>query len=323
MSRPSFLRQEGNESALRPIVATVAVAALVLGLVAALVPGIGGVVASTVGVFVGSPVLVVLVALGGGAYGILQLYRTGTSEPEPNPLVGLNPERAHYDENAISGDDIDKSVEAVGGELPESNAKDWWTYREKNDVQSSLEGVATRVLASEHDVSADAATRLVETGEWTDDPRASAFLGTDTPDLPLKLQFFDWLSGEAYQRRVEATVEAIARHAGVATGEGADGQGRTATGSALPVHTASETERIRAAAAELAPDASSSSDDGPTSMADVRLDAPPEGDDASTTAATADAASTGTGSETSPSDGTPSAGDDASMELAAERGGED
>ena len=309
MSRPSFLQE--NESVLRSLVATVAGAALVLGLVAAMVPGIGDVVASTVGVVVGSPVLVVLVAFGGGAYGLVQLYRTGVDEPEPNPLVALNPERAHYDENAISGEDIDKSVEAVGGELPESSAKDWWTYREKNDVQSSLEGVATRVLASEHDVSADAAAKLVESGEWTDDPRASAFLGTDTPDLPLKLQFLDWLSGEAYQRRVAATVDVIARHAGVTTGEDADEDtGRTATGSALPVHTASETERIRAAAAELAPDASATDDDGTTSMPDVRLDAPTE---------TADGSTTGTNA----SDGARSAGEDVSAELAAEHGGED
>lgn len=308
MSPLSFLRQEGTESAVRPVVAVVAGAALVLGLVAAVVPGIGGVVADTVGVVVGSPVLVVLVALGGGAYALVQLYRTGASEPEPNPLVELAPERAHYDENAIVGADIDESVEAVGGELPESSAKDWWTYRERNDVQSSLEGVARRVLASEHDVGPDAAAKLVETGEWTEDPRASAFLGTDTPDLPLRLQFVDWLSGEAYQRRVAATVDAIARHAGVATGEDAgDGRGRTATGSALPVHTASATERIKAAAAELEPAASAADDDGTTSMADVRLDAP---------TGTTDAAERGSAADQL------SASDDASAELAAEPGGE-
>ncbi|WP_323676219.1 hypothetical protein [Halorubellus sp. PRR65] len=350
MNRPSFLRQEGNEGVLRPLVAAVAAVALVLGLVAALVPGVGDVVANTVGVFVGSPVLVVLIAMGGGAYGLLQLYRTGADESEPNPLVGLAPERAHYDENAITGDDIDKSVEAVGGELPESDAKDWWTYREKNDVRSSLEAVAGRVLANEHDVGREAATRLLETGEWTDDPRASAFLGTDTPDLPLKLQFFDWLSGEAYQRRVEATVEAIARHAGVATGGDAEaGDGRTATGSALPVHTATETERIRAAAAELAPDEPSTSDGGPSSMADVRLDGPPgaAADAGTSTASTANASDAadhgvaaddetldGASTDDADADGSSAGGEDAggsstdgedadaSVELAAEGGGE-
>lgn len=322
MSRPSFRRQAGNESALRSVVALVGASALVLGVVAALVPGVGDVVASTVGVVVGSPVLVVLVALGGGAYGLLELYRTGSTEPEPNPLVRLAPERAHYDENAISGEDIDKSVEAVGGELPESSAKDWWTYREKNDVQSSLESVAVRVLASEHDVSTEAATRLVESGEWTDDPRASAFLGTDTPDLPLKLQFVDWLSGEAYQRRVAATVDAIARHAGVATPDAGDDDGRTATGSALPVHAAAESERLRAAAEELMPDADGSGDeDGATSMADVRLDdAVADGD----TASGDDAASTSDEStpSTAPIPASSGEGDDADVEVATESGGE-
>jgi hypothetical protein len=268
----------GDEDVLRPFLAVVGACALVLGVVAAFVPGGGDAVAGSVGVVVGSPIIVVLVTLAGGVYGLLHLYRTGSSESTRNPLVGLAPERAHYGNHTVAGEGIDESVEAVGGELPESKAKDWWTYREKKDVQSALETVSVRVLASEHDVSEAAAQRLVDSGEWTRDPRAAAFLGSDAPELPLKLQFWDWLSGEAYQRRVEATVDEIARHAGVGALDDDESAGRTAADSALPVHETPEAERIAVAAADLA-DAdlagSDSTDDQvrATSMADVRLEA--------------------------------------------------
>jgi hypothetical protein len=314
VNRPSFLRQPGNDGLLRPALSVVGAGALVLGLVAAFVPGAGAVVARTVGVVVGSPVIVVLVTLAGGLYGLFHLYRTGSTESVENPLVDLDPERAHYSSHSISGEDIDQSVEAVGGELPESEAKDWWTYREKNDVQSALETVSVRVLASEHDVSAAAAEELVASGEWTQDPRAAAFLGADAPDLPLKLQFVDWLSGEAYQRRVEATVDEIARHAGVGGGTDADVD-RTAADSALPVHETAEAKRIAVAADELADSDSPDDTTQATSMADVRLDAQTDesesekpGRDGATAAAEATVDDEGTNRV---------------VEVAAESGGED
>ena len=347
MSRPSFLRQPGDDGVLRPIRSVVGAGALVLGFVAAFVPGVGDVVAGTVGTVVGSPVIVVLVTLAGGGYGLFHLYRTGSTESTGNPLVGLDPERAHYGDHTVSGEDIDESVEAVGGELPESEAKDWWTYREKNDVQSALETVSVRVLASEHDVSTAAAEALVASGEWTRDPRAAAFLGSDVPELPLKLQFVDWLSGEAYQRRVEATVDEIARHAGVG-GEGeAAASGRTAADSALPVHETPEAERIAAAADELAGGDSAETSGAPTSMADVRLDAAVEegttrGDGTATSSESTGASEESTASTTEStaasvesvgssaevgSDDEAAGGDgadpDRAVEVAAESGGED
>ena len=313
MNRPSFLRQPGNDSLVRPLLSVVGAGALVLGFVAAFVPSVGDVVAGSVGVVVGSPVIVVLVTLAGGLYGLFHLYRTGSAESRPNPLVGLAPERAHYGGHSVSGEDIDESVDAVGGELPESEATDWWTYREKNDVRSALETVSVRVLASEHDVSSDAAKRLVESGEWTRDPRAAAFLGSDAPELPLKLQFVDWLSGEAYQRRVEATVDEIARHAGV---DGEDeASGRTATDSALPVHETAEAEWITAAAGEVAGGDGAADATSATSISDVRLDAGPEDGETATTGR--DEASDATGTTVDDEEATPAA------EVAAERGGDD
>jgi hypothetical protein len=342
VSRPSFLRQPGNDGVLRPILSVVGAGALVLGFVAAFVPGAAGIVTRTVGTVVGSPVIVVLVTLAGGGYGLFHLYRTGSTESTGNPLVGLDPERAHYGDHTVSGEDIDESVEAVGGELPESEAKDWWTYREKNDVQSALETVSVRVLASEHDVSTAAAEALVASGEWTEDPRAAAFLGSDAPELPLKLQFVDWLSGEAYQRRVEATVDEIARHAGV--GGEAEASGRTAADSALPVHETPEAERIAAAADDHADGESTEASGAATSIADVRLDAAVDdgatgGNGTATSGESTAASEESTGSSTdvgaeSTVPSTDVGGDDEAaegegadaeraVEVAAESGGED
>lgn len=315
MNPPSFLPQAGNDGLLRPLLSVVGAGALVLGVVAAFVPGVGDAVAGSVGVVVGSPAIVVLVTLAGGLYGLFHLYRTGSAGSRTNPLVGLAPERAHYGNHSVSGEDIDESVEAVGGELPESEAKDWWTYREKNDVRSALETVSVRVLASEHDVSSDAAKRLVESGEWTRDPRAAAFLGSDAPELPLKLQFVDWLSGEAYQRRVEATVDEIARHAGVGGEDEGEGSGRTAADSALPVHETPEAERIAAAAGGVdgADGTADATTTRATSISDVRLDAEIDDDETATTGRDDGRDATGVDDE----DANPA------VEVAAESGGDD
>jgi hypothetical protein len=326
VNRPSFLRQSGNEGVLRPVLSAIGAGALVLGMVAAFVPGAGDVVARTAGVVVGSPVIVVLVTLAGGGYGLFHLYRTGAAESTRNPLVALDPERAHYGGHSVSGEDIDESVEAVGGELPESDAKDWWTYREKNDVRSALETVSVRVLASEHDVTSDAARDLVESGEWTQNPRAAAFLGSDAPDLPLKLQFLDWLSGEAYQRRVEATVDEIARHAGVGGETEDENSERTAADSALPVHETPEAERVAAATGEHGDGDSAGGATRATSMSDVQLAA--DIDESDATATERDGASDATATErdgASDATGATVEDDDANraVEVAAESGGED
>jgi hypothetical protein len=315
VNRPSFLRQPGDDGVGRPLLSVVGACALLLGLVTAFVPGAGDVVAGSVRVVLGSPVIVVLVTLGGGAYGLFHLYRTGSAASEENPLVGLDPERAHYGSHNVSGENIDESVDAVGGELPESEAKDWWTYRERNEVTSALETVTVRVLASEHDVSSDAAERLVASGEWTQDSRAAAFLGSDAPELPLKLQFVDWLSGEAYQRRVEATVDEIARHAGVGSEDDDEASDRTAADSALPIHETPESERTAATASESASDDSGSEASAATSVADVRLDA--EMDERETRATGRDRASAATEAPTDDADA------DRAVEVAADRGGDD
>lgn len=214
MNLPGFLG--GDEDSRRRLVAGIGYLAVVLAAITAFVPVVGDAIAATVGVVVGAPPIIVVAGLVGGGYALVQLYRTGSEESDRTPLVYENPERAHYSENHVAGSEIDDSIEAIGGELPESESKDWWTYREKNDVKESLSAVAMTVLADEHDVSRERAAKMLEAGTWTDDPRAARFLGDESAAaLPLRVQFYDWLSGEAYERRVEATIGAVAAHAGL------------------------------------------------------------------------------------------------------------
>ena len=55
------------------------------------------------------------------------------------------------------------------------------------------------------------AARAVETGEWTDDPAAAAFVGgPDAPAVPLRVWFRDVLSDEgAFHRQTTRTIRAV------------------------------------------------------------------------------------------------------------------
>ncbi|NHN43086.1 hypothetical protein G9C85_15825 [Halorubellus sp. JP-L1] len=299
------LRDAGDRRTVRRLVAGVGVLALSLAVLSALVPAVGDAVAGSLGASFGNPVLVVLASVVGGVYGLAHLYLTGTRESTAAPLVGREPERAHYAENHVSGEEIDQSVETVGGELPESAAKNWWTYREKNDVTSTLTELAVRVLANEHDVDGETAAAMVAAGTWTDDARAAAFLGDDGAGaLPLRVQFVDWLSGEAYQRRVDATVDALARHAGVSTAGSGDSVGessvaRTAGESALRTHESSALDSI---------------EDASDSDADDRIEE--DGIDASSIRSTADVGTFESATATDVSRSNGSANDDESTVAA-------
>ena len=257
MSAPEYLR-DGGAGRSRTVIATVGYVAVALAVLTAFVPMVGDAVAGTVGVVVGSPPLVVLLGLVGGAYGLLQLYRTGREEEERTPLVDRNPERAHYREERVVGADVDASIEAVDGELPESDAKDWWTYREKTDVKTAMTSVAVDVLSSEHDVSREAAAKMVDDGSWTDDDRAATFLGGEyAGSVPLRTQFFDWLSGAAYERRAEATIDEVAAHAGLRRDGASDGDGADVPDEVVASVVANDTSTSSSGASSTSSDRSS------------------------------------------------------------------
>ncbi|WP_267643659.1 DUF7269 family protein [Haloarchaeobius amylolyticus] len=156
---------------------------------------------------------VLFLGMAGGIIGALHLYRTEREEPRA-VLDGAFPESARYQARESAGESFDSSVETLTGELPDSKSRTWWQSRERLEVEKQVRAVALDVLQRSENWSREEAEAHLERGTWTDDPRAASYLGGEAaPDLPLKMQFYDWLSGEAFERHVTHTVDEIAERA--------------------------------------------------------------------------------------------------------------
>lgn len=75
-------------------------------------------------------------------------------------------------------------------------------------VVERLRPAAVDAYARREGIDEEAAREAVSSGEWTDEPRAAAFLGE--PSLPLTTWLYDLFTTEdPYRRSLAATVEAI------------------------------------------------------------------------------------------------------------------
>ncbi|MFC4987661.1 MULTISPECIES: DUF7269 family protein [Saliphagus] len=78
----------------------------------------------------------------------------------------------------------------------------------RETVVERLRPVAADAYARREGIGEAGAREAVERGEWTDEPRAAAFLGE--PSLPLSVWLYDLFTAEdPYRRSLRATVEAI------------------------------------------------------------------------------------------------------------------
>lgn len=205
------------------LVAAVGVVALAFALVVGVVPrGYVPQIAVGLGETLRGAVLV-----GGGLLGLFGLYslsegaltggddgnatRTGNryaGTSDPIELATLTRERLGATGVGI-GRELDAELERIGGLVDETSRSE--SYRAYK-VQQNLGELAVRVLTSETAWSASEARQRIETGAWTDDPRAAAFLSDETVVLPVTLRLTDWANGEAFRRQVEATVAELARY---------------------------------------------------------------------------------------------------------------
>ena len=81
-----------------------------------------------------------------------------------------------------------------------------------------LTEAATAAVAADAGVDEETAAERVASGEWTDDPRAAAYLGEDgTPTVPPGMRLRDWFAGERRPRQVRAAVREVQRRATVAS----------------------------------------------------------------------------------------------------------
>lgn len=107
-----------------------------------------------------------------------------------------------------NGDDGERATHYPSWTIDEqiAAAVDGWDHREK--VRAELRSVAVELLARERGFAEDRARTRIESGEWTGDRRASAFLGgPEAPAPSLRVRIFDWLSVEGgYARGLDATI---------------------------------------------------------------------------------------------------------------------
>jgi len=121
----------------------------------------------------------------------------------------LDPETTQTDTIDLVGDDIDDLLSEIDGRVDPYNGLEASYAAE---VRDRLREAARQVLVETTDMSQVEAARAVMLGSWTDDRRATAFLGgPDATDPPIEMQLRDWASGEAFDRKVEAATAEIRR----------------------------------------------------------------------------------------------------------------
>lgn len=117
---------------------------------------------------------------------------------------------------SVAGRDIDVTLASENDERSETVA--WRRRYNRREARRRLRQAVVDTLVEVRRLDRSEAERLVNTGQWTDSPRAAAFLsgvpgrGTDgvrPPTLSLGTRLRDWLSGEGFDRNVEATVSEL------------------------------------------------------------------------------------------------------------------
>lgn len=200
----------------RPLVA-VGVAAVAIGFVAAADRGVAAALDP-------SAVVVTLI----GALGVLQGLRYASARRDRTREAAApgDPERRRP--ASVPGTDLDERIERAIGPARSK-------HRARRDVRDRVRELAVATVARDRNVPADAADRLVETGDWTDDATAAAFLAPRS-SYPVRVRLRAMVSGRSrYEFGLRAVVDAIDRlddeGSGDADGSGGSGGSRDSIGS--------------------------------------------------------------------------------------------
>lgn len=145
-------------------------------------------------------VAVTLVGLLGLVQGIR--YTAARRGRERNTLVPAEPERR--ERAAVPGQDVDDRIDrASGGSLRR--------YELRDRLRSRVRSVAISAIARDRNCSRERASELVETGSWTDDRTAAAFLASDV-SYPIRVRLRVRLFGRSrYRIGLSATVDEVGR----------------------------------------------------------------------------------------------------------------
>lgn len=185
----------------RPLVA-VGVAAVAVGFVAAVDQGVAAALDP-------SATVVTLIGALGVAQGVRYANaRRGRRRQAASPG---DPERRAP--AAVPGADLDERIEratgpALGG------------HRARRQLRDRVREVAVATVARGRNVSPETAERLVETGDWTDDATAAAFLARRS-SYPVRVRLRAVVSGRSrYEFGLRAAVDALDRVEGEGPGAG-------------------------------------------------------------------------------------------------------
>ncbi|WP_276254759.1 DUF7269 family protein [Halomontanus rarus] len=131
----------------------------------------------------------------------LVYFRGDSSTADHEPLVETPPEEAT------------RPVAVVGAAF-DARLSDALEAIERGDrsasetgLETTLEDAVCEALRLQRGCSRDRARSILESGEWTDDGVAAAFLAADAVDFPLRFRILRWLRPElAAERAVDRTV---------------------------------------------------------------------------------------------------------------------
>lgn len=191
---------------MRPLVA-VGVAAVAVGFVAAVDRGVASALDP-------STTVVTLV----GALGVVQgvRYANARRDRERRAADPGDPERRAP--ATVPGADLDERVARATGSALRG-------HRARRELRDRVRELAVATVARDRNVSTEAAAELVETGEWTDDATAAAFLSLGS-SYPVRIRLRAALSGRSrYGFGLRAAVDAIGRLEGDEEGGGNGGSG--------------------------------------------------------------------------------------------------
>lgn len=187
-------------------VLALAVAALALVLVPGAVPeGLLGPVAGGSSGWVLRAIGVVLLLIAGGRFLLGVLAGAGSSE-ESSPMASAprDHDRPPGNTHGVVGERLDTQLDALASHRDTARA---------DVLRDELRPLAIELVRRIEDLDRETARRRVERGEWTDDPRASAFFATEPVAIPLRIRILDRLADEprCYRQAVHA-IDAMAAY---------------------------------------------------------------------------------------------------------------
>lgn len=195
------LRRAGG--AVSVVLGVVAVGVLVLAIVSP-----DSIVIGDAGGVLGLFALEMVRLVAAGLVGLVLLGAVSTSRVIPGlpagpvePLVAQRPEEIHGRATKRAGEPLDDLFEAY---LEQSDADAVASF------ESRLRETAVSLYAVTASCSREDATAAIDTGTWTEDHRAAAFVAAGAVPLPLRIRIWDVLRpGHPLQHRVQHTVAAL------------------------------------------------------------------------------------------------------------------